>query len=228
MKKVLGFGEYMNLYSNKKLEESLEDEFLYEDPIFEEGESGSTEGSGGKGDLSELLKGFSNIVKVIAEESKKQKQGGEGEDVSQFKDKPLKREDDRKDWVKKIQKLFIHKKIQDPISDPKNEGSFGGNTETAVKKYQKEKGKEETGEVNDELMKLILKDLEDIEKEKKENDTPFKNKEEGNAFRKWVREKDKTYADKIELDETGDYNNSTIQKAWKKYGEDYKKEKDKK
>jgi hypothetical protein len=54
---------------------------------------------------------------------------------------------------------------------------------------------------------------------------PFKNKEEGNEFRKWVREKDKAYADEITLSETGPYDNDTIKKAYAKYGEEWKKSK---
>jgi peptidoglycan hydrolase-like protein with peptidoglycan-binding domain len=179
------------------------------------------------GDFTEDFMTKMEGVEKTAKEVKKKLEEEKKDPTFEFKDKPLEKGDSRKDWVKKIQDVFVNKKIQEKV-DSKNYGSFGPNTETAVKAYQKEKGKEETGKVDNELMKLILKDLEDIEKEKKKNDTPFKDKEEGNAFRKWVREKDKSYADKIKLDETGDYNNSTIQEAWKKYGEDYKKEKDKK
>jgi hypothetical protein len=62
----------------------------------------------------------------------------------------------------------------------------------------------------------------------KSSEIPFKNKEEGDEFRKWVRKKDKDYSDKIVLSETGPYNNDTIKKAWEKYGKEYQKEKDKK
>ena len=82
MKKVLGFGEYLNFSSKKKLEESSDNEFLYGNPIFEEGESGET---GTQVDFSELLKGFSNIVKVIGDESKKEKLKGESESAGKEK-----------------------------------------------------------------------------------------------------------------------------------------------
>ena len=52
--------------------------------------------------------------------------------------------------------------------------------------------------------------------------TPFKNKEEGNAFRKWVNEKYPEYAKSIDLDKTGRFDNNTIRTAWAKYGNEYK------
>jgi peptidoglycan hydrolase-like protein with peptidoglycan-binding domain len=116
----------------------------------------------------DFLEKVNGTIKV-AEEVAKKKEEEEKDPTFEFKDKPLEKGDSRKDWVKKIQDVFIHKKLQEKV-DSKNYGSFGEKTETALKKYQKEKGKEETGKVNNELMKLILKDLEDIEKEKKKND----------------------------------------------------------
>ena len=155
--------------------------------------------------------------KKKAEEEKK-------DPTFEFKDKPLKEKDDRKDWVKKIQDVFVDKKFQEKISSGAY-GSFGDKTKTAVKAYQKSKGLQETGEVDNELMKLILKDLEEIQAKKKE-DTPFKDKTEGNAFRKWMKEKYPDFKDgKEPLSDEGDYNNSTIQKAWKEYGKEYEKEK---
>lgn len=50
---------------------------------------------------------------------------------------------------------------------------------------------------------------------------PFTNKEEGNAFRQWVNETYPDYADDIDLDKKGSYNNTYIQKAWDKYGQQY-------
>jgi hypothetical protein len=50
---------------------------------------------------------------------------------------------------------------------------------------------------------------------------PFKNKEEGNAFRAWVNETYPDYAEEIDLDNTGGYDNAHIMKAWDKYGETY-------
>jgi hypothetical protein len=52
---------------------------------------------------------------------------------------------------------------------------------------------------------------------------PFKTEAEGNAFRAYVRLKDKDFAKSISLDATGKLN-STLQKAWDKYGADYLKE----
>lgn len=53
------------------------------------------------------------------------------------------------------------------------------------------------------------------------NNTPFKNRTEGNAFRAWVNDNYPDYARSIVLDRTGSYNNPTIQKAWKQYGSAY-------
>jgi hypothetical protein len=52
---------------------------------------------------------------------------------------------------------------------------------------------------------------------------PFKTEAEGNAFRVYVRLKDKDFAQSIALDATGKLN-SNVQKAWDKYGADYLKE----
>jgi peptidoglycan hydrolase-like protein with peptidoglycan-binding domain len=178
------------------------------------------------GDFAKKFTDRMDNVKKVADEAKEKAEKEKEDPTFEFKDKPLEKSDSRKEWVKKIQDVFVHKKLQDKI-DSKNYGSFGGNTETAVKKYQKEKGKEETGKVNNELMKLILKDWEDLKKEN-ENEIPFKTKKEGDAFRTWVIAKDGDYAEEINLAETGEYNNDNIKKAWEKYGKDYIKFKERK
>jgi hypothetical protein len=54
--------------------------------------------------------------------------------------------------------------------------------------------------------------------------TPFKNNDEGNKFRSWVNDKYPSYAKEIQLDRVGSkYNNTTIRKAWAKYGAEYQK-----
>ena len=50
---------------------------------------------------------------------------------------------------------------------------------------------------------------------------PFQNKDEGNLFRSWVNDHFSTYAQEIDLDRTGSYNNSFITKAWAKLGKLY-------
>ena len=50
---------------------------------------------------------------------------------------------------------------------------------------------------------------------------PFKNKSEGDAFRKWVNDRHPIYAKEIDLDRKGSYFNSFITKAYKKYKEEY-------
>ena len=122
--------------------------------------------------IGDFTKDFISVmdnVKKVADEAKKKLEAEKKDVTFEFKDKPLKEKDDRKDWVKKVQDLFIYKKFQDPV-DSKNSGSFGPKTTAAVKAYQKDKNVPETGEVNNELMRLILKDIGDMEKEKKKND----------------------------------------------------------
>jgi hypothetical protein len=51
--------------------------------------------------------------------------------------------------------------------------------------------------------------------------TPFRTQAEGDAFRAWVIKTDATYAGQIGLDATGPINNTTIKKAYKKYGTQY-------
>jgi hypothetical protein len=54
-----------------------------------------------------------------------------------------------------------------------------------------------------------------------EADTNFNTKEQGNAFRRWVRAKDPNFAQEIDLSASGDYNNSNIKKAYAKYGNEF-------
>ena len=56
-----------------------------------------------------------------------------------------------------------------------------------------------------------------------EAQTNFNNKEQGNAFRRWVRAKDESYAKEIDLSATGPFDNATIRKAYAKYGSDFQK-----
>lgn len=46
-------------------------------------------------------------------------------------------------------------------------------------------------------------------------------KEEGNKFRQWINTNYPDYAKEIDLDKEGPMNNSYIQKAWQKYGQEY-------
>jgi hypothetical protein len=52
--------------------------------------------------------------------------------------------------------------------------------------------------------------------------TPFKNQSEGDAFRAWVNDNYPNYAKEIDLDRSWrEFDNSTIRKAWSKYGTAY-------
>jgi hypothetical protein len=164
---------------------------------------------------TKLAKNLGDSFKEIEESSSK---------ISQFKEFPLVTGDDRKIWVKKIQDFFVSLKYQ---KKPKDEeyGVFNPATESAVKEYQKAKKKNETGKVDDVLMELISGEIKSKDTEPLK-DTPFKDKEEGNKFRKWMKEKYPDFKDgKEPLSEEGDYNNNTIKQAWKKYGEEYQKDK---
>ena len=52
--------------------------------------------------------------------------------------------------------------------------------------------------------------------------TPFTNKVQGNLFRIWLNRYYPKYSNEIDLDVTGEYDNTTIRKAFGKYGELYK------
>jgi hypothetical protein len=107
-------------------------------------------------DFVEFLK-----VKLKDFSSSVAKEKAEASSPDQFKDKPLKKGDSRKEWIKKIQDLFVKMDIQEKMEE-KYYGSFGEKTLAAVKEYQKSKGKEETGEVDKDLMEMIIKDIEDL------------------------------------------------------------------
>ncbi|HJM15863.1 MAG TPA: SPOR domain-containing protein, partial [Flavobacteriales bacterium] len=55
---------------------------------------------------------------------------------------------------------------------------------------------------------------------------PFKNKREGNLFRKWVNTNYPSYAKEIDLEEDGSCSNCFIQLAWEKYYSEYIKTKE--
>lgn len=52
--------------------------------------------------------------------------------------------------------------------------------------------------------------------------SPFKNKEEGDKFRKWVNDTYPKEAKEMDLDVSGSHTNSYIMRAWAKYGNQYK------
>jgi len=61
-------------------------------------------------------------------------------------------------------------------------------------------------------------------KEDSKDKTPFKNTTEGNKFRQWINDTYPSYAENIDLDPTGEYDNSYIRKAWAKYGKEYQED----
>jgi hypothetical protein len=54
---------------------------------------------------------------------------------------------------------------------------------------------------------------------------PFKNAQEGNQFREWVNDKYPFFADTINLDRKGSFNNKYIRQAYDRYGKEYESEK---
>ena len=52
--------------------------------------------------------------------------------------------------------------------------------------------------------------------------SPFKTRQEGDEFRKWVNDNYPDYAKQIDLDVSGSHTNRYIMKAWEKYGNEYK------
>jgi len=53
------------------------------------------------------------------------------------------------------------------------------------------------------------------------SDIPFKNREEGNAFRRWVNDNHKSWAKANDLTRSGSHKNSYIKKAWAEFGDEY-------
>jgi hypothetical protein len=51
---------------------------------------------------------------------------------------------------------------------------------------------------------------------------PFKSKEDGDSFRKWVNDKHADWAKENKLDVSGSHTNSFIMKAWNKFKDEYK------
>jgi hypothetical protein len=55
-------------------------------------------------------------------------------------------------------------------------------------------------------------------------ETPFKSKVEGDKFRNWVNDNYPQYAKQIDLDRSGDFNNSYMRKAYANKGAEYQKD----
>lgn len=53
------------------------------------------------------------------------------------------------------------------------------------------------------------------------SDMPFQNRDEGNAFRRWVNENHPDWAQQNELSRSGSHTNSYIKKAWAEFGDEY-------
>ncbi len=100
------------------------------------------------------------------------------------------------------------------------------------KYFFRKKGEENWKQTDNSAVKSVFGDGEQKSVTKSGGDTkysvkvPFKNTEEGNAFRQWVNNTHPDYAKEINLDKEGSYNNSYVAKAWNKYGKDYKDQQD--
>lgn len=122
-------------------------------------------------------------------------------------------------------KFYINEQeeeIKQPAGDPyeykKDESGY----------YFKKRDEEKWKKTNNSAVKSVFGDGEQKSVTKSSGESkssvkvPFKNTEEGNAFRQWVNNTHPDYAKEIDLDKEGSYNNSYIAKAWNKYGKDYK------
>jgi peptidoglycan hydrolase-like protein with peptidoglycan-binding domain len=111
------------------------------------------------------------------------------------------------------------------------DGKFGDLTTAAVIQFQKKNGIKQTGNVGEVTSKAL--GVEPITTSKTSSTTsssepkqtqtstntggvnsPFKTKEEGNSFRKWVNDNYPQGARNLKLDKVGPHNNDTILKAW--------------
>jgi hypothetical protein len=63
-----------------------------------------------------------------------------------------------------------------------------------------------------------------LDQEDQDQELPFKNKKEGNKFRRWVNKNHPEIAKEIDLDPSGDYKNSYILKAYERLKELYSHE----
>ena len=92
------------------------------------------------------------------------------------------------------------------------------------KYFFRKKGESEWKQTNNAAVKRVFGDQPTTPTQtnsKSSVKVPFKNTEEGNAFRKWVNDIHPNYAKEIKLDREGPHNNSYITKAWNKYGSEY-------
>lgn len=85
-------------------------------------------------------------------------------------------------------------------------------TEDEKKHIMKLYGLTKNSLVNEQIFSLKTPDT--SSKNRKLGDTPFKNKEEGDKFRKWVNDTFPEIARGLDLDPAGEYNNAYIQWAW--------------
>lgn len=111
------------------------------------------------------------------------------------------------------------------------DGKFGDLTTAAVIQFQKKNGIKQTGNVGEVTSKALgveplttprtSSTTSSSEPQQTQTSTstnnvksPFKNKEEGNAFRKWVNDNYPQGAKNQNLDRVGPHDNETILKAW--------------
>lgn len=167
--------------------------------------------SGGIDDFAKKFsKGVSNIIDNIKDLDK---------DISQFKEFPLKEEDSRKNWVQKVQDFLVYLGYLDkPKDGKKNDGVFRGNTLNALKKYQTEILKVDKSKVKSEIDDSLMDDIVSDSK------STGLSKEDGDKFKKWFEEAEKTESKKYKLVE-GEPDNIGMRRAYRKYGETWKKNK---
>lgn len=137
------------------------------------------------------------------------------------------------DKVKAVQQALVNLGYNLGNTGPNKDGvdgRFGDLTRSAVIQFQKKNGIKQTGNVGEVTSKALgVEPLTSSRtssttssSEPKQTQTtstssvksPFKNREEGNAFRKWVNDNYPQGAKNLKLDKVGPHDNETILKAW--------------
>lgn len=121
-----------------------------------------------------------------------------------------------------IDKLEASEVIKESISI-KNEGKL-----LSFNSFLTERSKMNEGVDMDALSKFMdslgSKESKGGESKDKSEELPFKGKEDGDKFRKWVNDNHSDWAKENKLDSSGSHTNSFIRKAWDKFKDEYKKE----
>ena len=126
------------------------------------------------------------------------------------------------EWVSLNEQVITD---HDQVYDYKKEGD-----KYFAKKKSDQNWREATGSAKDAIASKVFK--KDVKKTQTaapvkkdsspgQSEIPFKNKEQGDAFRLWVNATYPVWAKKNQLDPSGSYSNKYIRSAWEKFGGAY-------